>query len=122
MKNSYDVLLRSPRSARAAVALTHARFATTPGKPAARRAALSRLSHRSRSSPCVAMAGRRGRLSENHGMARFVVDSGATLHLAGEGAKVSTKHELLAPTLWRSEALAALYRAVRRGELAAEIA
>ena len=55
-------------------------------------------------------------------MARFVIDSGATLHLASKGATVSPKHELLAPTLWRSEALAALYEAVRSGEVAADVA
>jgi predicted nucleic acid-binding protein len=55
-------------------------------------------------------------------MARFVIDSGATLHLASKGATVSSNYELLAPTLWRSEALAALYEAVRSGELAADVA
>ena len=55
-------------------------------------------------------------------MARFVIDSGATLHLAGKGATVSSNYELLAPTLWRSEALAALYEAVRSGEVAADVA
>ena len=55
-------------------------------------------------------------------MARFVIDSGATLHLASKGATVSPKHELLAPTLWRSEAMAALYEAVRSGEVAADVA
>ena len=55
-------------------------------------------------------------------MARFVIDSGATLQLASKGATVSPNHELLAPTLWRSEALAALYEAVRSGELAADVA
>jgi predicted nucleic acid-binding protein len=55
-------------------------------------------------------------------MARFVIDSGATLRLASENATVSPKHELLAPTLWRSETLAALYASVRRGELAADVA
>ena len=55
-------------------------------------------------------------------MARFVIDSGATLQLASKGATVSPNHELLAPTLWRSEAMAALYEAVRSGEVAADVA
>jgi len=53
-------------------------------------------------------------------MTRFVIDSGATLQLANESAKVSRAHELLAPTLWRSETLSSVYEAVRRGELAPE--
>ena len=55
-------------------------------------------------------------------MARFVIDSGATLHLASGSAKVPSRHQLLAPTLWRSEVLAALYEAVRRGDLTADAA
>ena len=50
-------------------------------------------------------------------MARFVIDSGATLQLAGAAVEVSPAKELYAPTLWRSEMLSALYEAVRRGEL-----
>ncbi len=55
-------------------------------------------------------------------MARFVIDCGATLHLAGASAKVPSKHQLLAPTLWRSEVLSALYDAVRHGDLAGDAA
>jgi predicted nucleic acid-binding protein len=61
-------------------------------------------------------------VSENDRVPRFVIDSGATLHLAGVEAQVSSEQELLAPTLWRSETLSALYQAVTRGELAAEVA
>ena len=50
-------------------------------------------------------------------MARFVIDSGATLELAGTAAEVSPAKELHAPTLWRSETPTAVYEAVRRGEL-----
>jgi predicted nucleic acid-binding protein len=50
-------------------------------------------------------------------MARFVIDSGATLQLAGAAVKVSPAKELYAPTLWRSETLSAMYEAVGRGEL-----
>jgi predicted nucleic acid-binding protein len=55
-------------------------------------------------------------------MARFVVDCGAVLHLASEGIEVSAQHELLAPTLLRSQTLSALHEAVQRGELADDAA
>jgi predicted nucleic acid-binding protein len=55
-------------------------------------------------------------------MTRFVVDVGAVLHLATERLEVSSDHELLAPTLLRSQTLSALHEAVHRGELPAEIA
>ncbi|TMK68617.1 MAG: type II toxin-antitoxin system VapC family toxin [Actinobacteria bacterium] len=55
-------------------------------------------------------------------MTRFVVDSGVVLHLAGEEIEVTAKHELLAPTLLRSQTLSALHEAVHRGELAPDVA
>jgi len=55
-------------------------------------------------------------------MTKFVVDAGAVLHLAGEEIEVSAEHELLAPTLLRSQALSALHEAVHRGELPADAA
>jgi predicted nucleic acid-binding protein len=55
-------------------------------------------------------------------MARFVVDCGVVLHLAGEGIEVAAEHELLAPTLLRSETLSALHEAVHRGEIPVEVA
>ena len=55
-------------------------------------------------------------------MTRFVVDTGAVLHLASEEVEVSDEHELLAPTLLRSQTLSALHEAVERGELAADVA
>lgn len=55
-------------------------------------------------------------------MTRFVVDAGAVLHLASEEIEVSDEHELLAPTLLRSQTLSILHEAVRRGELRAEVA
>ena len=55
-------------------------------------------------------------------MTRFVVDAGAVLHLAGEGVEVSGEHELLAPTLLRSQTLSALHEAVQRGEIPADVA
>ena len=54
-------------------------------------------------------------------MTRFVVDTSAVLHLASEEVEVS-EHELLAPTLLRSQALSALHEAAQRGELPADVA
>jgi predicted nucleic acid-binding protein len=53
---------------------------------------------------------------------KFVIDSGVALHLASKSIAVSSNHTLLAPTLWRSETLSAMYEAVRRGELTADAA
>ena len=55
-------------------------------------------------------------------MTRFVVDSGAVLHVVGEGVEVAAEHELLAPTLLRSQTLSHLHEAVHRGEVPADVA
>ena len=55
-------------------------------------------------------------------MTRFVVDCGVVLHLASEGIEVSAEHELLAPTLLRSQTLSALHEAVQRGALEGDAA
>ena len=55
-------------------------------------------------------------------MTRFVVDASAVLYLASEGIEVSGAHELLAPTLLRSQVLSALHEAVKRGDIPAEVA
>jgi predicted nucleic acid-binding protein len=55
-------------------------------------------------------------------MTRFVVDAGVVLHLASAEVEVSSKHKLLAPTLLRSQTLAALHEAVQRGEIPADVA
>lgn len=55
-------------------------------------------------------------------MTRFVVDCSAVLHLAVDRFDVAEQHELLAPTLLRSQTLSALHEAVHRGELSAEVA
>jgi predicted nucleic acid-binding protein len=55
-------------------------------------------------------------------MTSFVVDCGVVLHLASEGFEVPPGHELLAPTLLRSQTLSALHEAVHQGELAPEAA
>ena len=54
-------------------------------------------------------------------MTRFVVDAGAVLHLVSAEIEVSSEHELLAPTLLRSQTLSALHEAVQRGEIPAEV-
>jgi predicted nucleic acid-binding protein len=55
-------------------------------------------------------------------MTRFVVDCGVVLELARGEIEVSAEHELLAPTLLRSQTLSALHEAVHRGELGADAA
>ena len=55
-------------------------------------------------------------------MTRFVVDCGVVLRLASEEIEVPAEHELLAPTLLRSQTLSALHEAVHSGELAADVA
>jgi predicted nucleic acid-binding protein len=52
-------------------------------------------------------------------MTRYVVDCSAVLHLAREQIVVSSEHELLAPTLIRSQALSAMHEATQRGEITA---
>jgi predicted nucleic acid-binding protein len=54
-------------------------------------------------------------------MTRFVVDARAVLHLVSAEVEVSATHELLAPTLLRSQTLSALHEAVQRGELPPEV-
>jgi predicted nucleic acid-binding protein len=51
---------------------------------------------------------------------RFVVDTGVVLRLVEEGRDVAEGHELLAPTLLRSQTLSTLHEAVHRGELSPE--
>jgi len=51
---------------------------------------------------------------------RFVVACDAVLRLASEEIGVAAEHELLAPTLLRSQALSALHEAVHRGEISQE--
>ena len=54
-------------------------------------------------------------------MTRFVVDAGAVLHLVGMETEVAAEHELLAPTLLRSQTLSAMHEAVQRGEIPADV-
>ena len=53
---------------------------------------------------------------------RFVVDRSVVLHLASEGIEVRAEHELLAPTLLRSQTLSVLHQAVHQGEIAPDVA
>lgn len=55
-------------------------------------------------------------------MTRYVVDAGAVLLLASQGVEVAEGHELLAPTLLRSQTLSMLHEAVQRGEISAQVA
>ena len=52
-------------------------------------------------------------------MTRFVVDCETLLRVAAGEVDVAAEHKLVAPTLVRSQALAALYQAARRGEISA---
>ena len=55
-------------------------------------------------------------------MTRFIVDSGAVIQIARDEIEVHAEHELLAPTLLRSQTLSALHEAVQRGELSSDAA
>jgi predicted nucleic acid-binding protein len=50
-------------------------------------------------------------------VARFVVDCDTLLRIAAGEVEVASEHALVAPTLVRSQALAKLYGAARRGEI-----
>jgi predicted nucleic acid-binding protein len=50
---------------------------------------------------------------------RFVVDCETLLRIAAGEVDVAAEHQLVAPTLVRSQALSALYQAARRGEISA---
>ena len=55
-------------------------------------------------------------------MTRFVVDAGVVIRLVTDEIVVAAEHELLAPTLLRSQTLSTLHEAVHRGELPAAVA
>ena len=55
-------------------------------------------------------------------MTRFVVHHTAALDLVAGNVRVAPEHELLAPTLLRSQVLSLLHEAVQRGEIPAEVA
>jgi predicted nucleic acid-binding protein len=51
-----------------------------------------------------------------------VIEPDVTLRMAAAGTKVPAKHQLYAPTLWRSDVLSALYEATRARKLAPDAA
>jgi predicted nucleic acid-binding protein len=53
------------------------------------------------------------------GVTRFVVDCDTLLRIAAGEIEVATQHQLVAPSLARSQALSALYQAARRSEISA---
>ena len=53
-------------------------------------------------------------------MTRYVIDAEVAIRLARDKAVVRGEHQLVAPTLIRSQVLTRLYQAVRRGEMARE--
>ncbi|HET7129147.1 MAG TPA: type II toxin-antitoxin system VapC family toxin [Gaiellaceae bacterium] len=53
-------------------------------------------------------------------MTRFVVDAGVVIRLARDELTVPSSHELLAPTLLRSQVLSSVHAAVHNGDLSAE--
>src|SRR6476660_4089110 len=59
----------------------------------------------------------RRRSSPSASPLRFVVDCETLLRIAAGEAEVAAEHQLVAPTLVRSQALAALYELARRGEI-----
>jgi predicted nucleic acid-binding protein len=50
-------------------------------------------------------------------MPRYVIDPDVALYLARHETLISGEHQLLAPTLLRSQVLSLLFRAVRGGEM-----
>jgi predicted nucleic acid-binding protein len=62
---------------------------------------------------------RPGRAYSVRGVTRFVVDCETLLRIAAGEIEVAAGHQLVAPTLVRSQALSALYEAARRGEISA---
>jgi predicted nucleic acid-binding protein len=55
-------------------------------------------------------------------MTRFVIDAGVGLSLVTQGIEVNPTHELLAPTLFRSQTLSLAHESVVRGEIPASAA
>jgi hypothetical protein len=50
-------------------------------------------------------------------MTRYVIDAPTLLHMVATGVQVSSRHQIVAPNLIRSQALSLLLQAVRRGDL-----
>jgi predicted nucleic acid-binding protein len=50
-------------------------------------------------------------------MTRYVIGPDVAIHLARDETVIRDEHQILAPTLLRSQLLSLLYQAVRRGEM-----
>ena len=55
-------------------------------------------------------------------MRRYVLDAPTLVHVITDGVEINPQHQLVAPNLIRSEALALLFAAVHRGELTEPVA
>lgn len=55
-------------------------------------------------------------------VARYVIDAPTLLHVVANSVSVNTEHQLVAPTLIRSQALSLLLAAVYHGDLPEEVA
>lgn len=55
-------------------------------------------------------------------MTRYVIDAPTLLHLVAHDVQVDARHRIVAPSLIRSQALALLLDAVRRGDLTEDVA
>ena len=55
-------------------------------------------------------------------MTRYVIDAPTLLHMVATGVQISSRHQIVAPNLIRSQALSLLLQAVRRGDLTEEVA
>lgn len=55
-------------------------------------------------------------------MTRYVIDAPTLLHLVAHGVQVDARHQIVAPSIIRSQALALLFGAVRRGDLTEDVA
>ncbi len=55
-------------------------------------------------------------------MTRYVIDAPTLLHIVAHGIRPSDRHQLVAPSLIRSQALALLFAGVRNGDLSEDLA
>jgi predicted nucleic acid-binding protein len=55
-------------------------------------------------------------------MARYVIDAPTLLHIVAERVEVNPAHQLVAPSMIRSQALALLLTSVRQGEISEAVA
>ncbi len=55
-------------------------------------------------------------------MTRYVIDAPTMLHLVADGVEVDPGHQLVAPNIIRSQALALLFESVRQGDLTEQVA